>query len=173
MSDLAYLRVMHYNMDGVACLGELVVNVKIAEKVMEIFQEIFDAKFPIEKMRLIDNYGADDELSMSDNNSSAFCYRSITNKPGFVSKHGLGLAIDINTRLNPYVKGSCIAPSNAVKYVDRTLNEPGMIQADDVVVTAFKKRGFKWGGDWTSLKDYQYFEIDLEPEGVIERKARL
>ncbi len=160
ITDLAYVVLTHYNMQGEVCSGELVVHKKIAYVIMEIFKDVHAAKFPIEKMRLIDEYEADDDRSMEDNNSSAFCFRSITNRPGVISNHGLGIAIDINTRLNPYVKGDSVAPSNARKYVDRSLHEPGMIYPDDVVVTAFKQRGFSWGGDWTSLKDYQHFEHD-------------
>ena len=166
ITDLAYVRVTYYDMKGQVCSGELVVHKKIADATMEIFRDIHAAKFPIEKMRLIDEYEADDDRSMEDNNSSAFCFRSITNRRGVISNHGLGIAIDINTRLNPYVKGDSVAPSNARKYVDRSLNEPGMIQPDDVVVTAFKQRGFSWGGDWKSLKDYQHFEHDRAKLGI-------
>ncbi len=166
ITDLAYVRVTHYDMKGQTCSGELVVHKKIANMTMEIFKDIHAAKFPIEKMHLIDEYEADDDRSMEDNNSSAFCFRSITNKPGVVSNHGLGIAIDINTRLNPYVKGDNIAPSNARRYLDRSLNEPGMIHPEDAVVMAFKQRGFSWGGDWKSLKDYQHFEIDRSTIGI-------
>lgn len=167
MTDLAYVKVTHYDMKGQLCSGELVVHKKIAGIVMDIFKDIHAAKFPIAKMRLIDEYDADDDRSMEDNNSSAFCFRSITNKPGVVSNHGLGIAIDINTHLNPYVKGDHVSPSNARKYVDRALNEAGMIKPDDAVVKAFKQRGFEWGGDWKSLKDYQHFEIDRKKLGIV------
>lgn len=166
ITDLAYVQVRHYNMNGKICLGELVVNQRIATSVMEIFQDIFFAKFPIEKMHLIDEYGADDEQSMKDNNSSAFCFRYITNRPGKISTHSRGLAIDINPRQNPYVKGKNISPSNTGKYIDRSLYEPGMIHSQDMVVKAFEQRGFSWGGRgfllgriWGGLKDYQHFEI--------------
>lgn len=167
ITDLTYVKITHYNMKGKICSGELVVHKKIAGMVMEIFKDIYAAKFPIEKIRLIDEYKADDDLSMEDNNSSAFCFRSITGKPEIISNHGLGIAIDINTRLNPYVKGDIVAPSNARKYVDRSLNEPGMIHTDDAVVMAFKRRGFTWGGDWRQLKDYQHFEIDRARLGLV------
>ncbi len=160
MGDLAYLQITHFDMDGGICMGELIVHMKIAMKIMEIFRDLHEVKFPIEKMQLIDDYDADDDRSMEANNSSAFCYRSITGQPGIVSKHGLGLAIDLNTRMNPYVKGDYIAPSNGKKYTDRSLDEPGMIHPDSAVVRAFKERGFEWGGDWTTRKDYQHFEMD-------------
>lgn len=166
MTDLAYVQVTHYDMNEKTCLGELIVHKRISNLTMEIFQDIYAARFPIDKMRLIDIYNANDDLSMEDNNSSAFCFRSITGKPNVVSNHGLGIAIDINTRLNPYIKGDMIAPSNARKYIDRSLNEPGIIHSDDAVVRAFKERGFAWGGDWKSIKDYQHFEFDRENLGL-------
>ena len=160
ITDLAYLQVTHYNMNGEITLGELIVHVKIAKIVMDIFHDIFVAKFPIEKMYLIDKYDAIDEQSMGDNNTSAFCFRDKLNKSGFISNHGLGIAIDVNPLYNPYVKEDIIAPSNGLQYAERSLQVPGMIQPDDAVVSAFKKRGFTWGGEWVSLKDYQHFEID-------------
>lgn len=166
MSDLAYVIVTHYDMQGQISSGELVVHKKIANMVMEIFQDIFEAKFPIEKMRLIDEYDANDDKSMEDNNSSAFCFRRNLNRPWVISTHGLGLAIDINTRLNPWVKGEKVSPSNARDYVDRTTPIAGMIHPGDPVVAAFKKRGFIWGGDFESLKDYQHFEFDPEKLGL-------
>ena len=71
------------------------VNQKIADDVLEIMKELYENHYPIEKMHLIDEYGADDEASMSDNNTSAFNYRTIagTNR---LSKHGQGLTVDIN-----------------------------------------------------------------------------
>lgn len=158
-TDLAYLQVTHYDLKGNVCLGELVVHRKIGKLVIGIFQEIHAAKFPIEKMRLIDEYDANDDRSMEDNNSSAFCFRGIA-KTGIVSNHSLGLAIDINPLFNPYVKGDYVAPSNGQEYVNRSLNKPGMIHSDTVVVQIFKQHGFKWGGDWKFSKDFQHFEID-------------
>lgn len=163
ITDLAYLRVTHYDMQGQICLGELVVHQKIARAVMEVFEELFANGFPIERMQLIDAYEANDDLSMENNNTCAFNFRDIVNKPGFVSKHGLGLAIDVNPLWNPYVKGDMILPPSGSKYVDRTLDQPGLIQADGMVVNAFKKQGFTWGGDWMPIKGYidlQHFEMD-------------
>ena len=85
--DLAYIRLTHYGFDNEIHYGEMVVDKRLAEDVIEIFKELYDKKYPIEKVRLIDEYNADDNLSMNDNNSSAFCYRTIkgSNK---ISNHG-------------------------------------------------------------------------------------
>ena len=84
--ELSYLRVLHTGFDEKTYVGELVVNQKIADDVLEIMKELYENHYPIEKMLLIDEYGADDETSMSDNNTSAFNYRTIagTNR---LSKH--------------------------------------------------------------------------------------
>ena len=85
--------------------GELVVNKDIADDVLEIFKELYESGYQIEKVRLVDEYDADDEASMSDNNSSAFNFRFISHTTK-ISKHGMGMAVDINTLYNPYVKNS-------------------------------------------------------------------
>ena len=100
--DLRYLKVLHVGFDGKTHIGELVVNRLIADDVLDIFKQLYEAGYEIEKIRLIDEYDADDEKSMSDNNSSAFNFRYISYSTK-LSKHALGLAVDINTLYNPYV----------------------------------------------------------------------
>ena len=159
--SLRYLHVLHKDLNGKTLEGELVCNEKIAETVLDIFKELYEAAYPIEKIRLIDEYNADDEQSMSDNNSSCFNFRfiSFTTK---VSKHGAGLAIDINPLYNPYVKKvrgkTNIEPANGAEYTDRTADFPYKIDREDLAYRLFTSRGFEWGGDWTDRKDYQHFE---------------
>ena len=141
------------------------VNKRIAEDVLDIFKELYKAGYQIEKVRLIDEYNAQDELSMRDNNSSAFNFRYISYSTT-LSKHAMGLAVDINTLYNPYIKqvdGRLnIEPANAVQYVDRNRQFPHKIDHDDLCYKLFTKHGFEWGGDWEDSKDYQHFEIKLE-----------
>lgn len=162
--DLRYVHVLHMGFDGVTKEGELVVNKAIADDVCEIFEKLYEADYPIEKIRLIDEYDADDEASMSDNNSSAFNFRFISHTTK-ISKHGLGMAVDINTLYNPYVKTvdgkRSIEPANASDYVDRSADFPYKIDHDDLCYQLFKEHGFSWGGDWQHSKDYQHFEKDL------------
>ncbi len=161
--DLRYVHVLHMGFDGEVKEGELVVSKKIADDVLEIFEELYKEDYPIEKVRLVDEYDADDEASMSDNNSSAFNFRFISHTTR-ISKHGLGMAVDINTRYNPYVKTVngklSIEPANGADYVDRSKDFPHKIDHDDLCYKLFKKHGFTWGGDWTHSKDYQHFERD-------------
>lgn len=156
--ELSYLRISHIDYNGKTQVGEMIVSNKLADEVLDIFRDIYNAKFPIEKMNLIDEYGASDHKSMVDNNSSAFCYRTIAGT-NIVSNHGLGVAIDINPFYNPHVlKGNgTVNPPEAFKYVDRSLNDKGIIKENDAVYEAFTSRGWKWGGHWNN-PDYQHFE---------------
>ena len=103
VEDLRYIHVLHKNLNGETREGEIICNAYIAYDLIDIFQKLYLANYPIEKIKLVDEYNADDELSMRDNNSSCFNFRFISHTKK-VSKHGLGLAMDINTLYNPYVK---------------------------------------------------------------------
>lgn len=157
LEELAYIQLMYWSFDNIPQQGEIIVNQILAEEVAEIFKEIYEAKFPIDKMRLIDRYQADDYLSMADNNTAAFCVRDSwgSNK---LSKHSYGLAVDINPVQNPYIKDNTVIPEEGRDFQRRSRISKGMIIPGDVVYTAFKKRGWTWGGEWKTLKDYQHFE---------------
>lgn len=162
LSELRYLRVLHIGFDGKTYIGELIVNQSIAEDILEIMSQLYAQSYPIEKMVLIDAYGADDERSMSDNNTSAFNYREIAGSSK-LSKHALGLAIDINPKYNPYVKDSGtgelhVSPANGADYADRDGDFPYKIAEGDLCLQLFQEHGFAWGGNWNSVKDYQHFE---------------
>lgn len=161
LDQLVYVSVLHYDFKGQVKTGELVVNHRIAHKVLSIFCELFDAKYPIEKLRLIDEYDADDDRSMEDNNSSAFNYRTIAGTTQ-LSNHATGLAIDINPLYNPYIQvrdgKTNIYPASGVAYTDRSKANPYFIHKNDVCYNAFIKHGFTWGGEWDPSKDYQHFE---------------
>ena len=160
--DLRYLHVLHADLNGETCEGEMIVNYHIAEDVLEIFRQLYDAKYPIEKIRLVDEYDADDESSMEDNNSSSFNFRFISHTTR-VSKHGLGLAVDISTLYNPYTKivdgERIVEPITGEPYLDRDADFPYKIDHEDLCFKLFTEHGFEWGGDWEDRKDYQHFEI--------------
>ena len=160
IKDLAYLQITYWGFDEKSHIGEMIVNKKVAEEVLDIFKEIYENKYPIEKIRLIDEYGANDEESMQDNNTSAFCYRVVKNSKK-LSNHSLGIAIDINPLYNPYIDGKRIEPANAVIYKDRNINVKGIIKKGDTLYNAFIKRGWQWGGNWKTKKDYQHFEREI------------
>ena len=159
--ELRYLRVLHYNKVGEELQGELVCHKDIANDLLAIFRELYQAKYPIERMVLIDEYDADDEASMRANNTSAFNFRKASGMRT-LSKHSTGMAIDINPLYNPLVKHregrTRVYPSNATPYIDRSQDFPYKIVKGDLCYRLFKKYGFSWGGDWKSSKDYQHFE---------------
>lgn len=164
LSDLRYLKVLHYNAYDQITLGEIVCSKLISEDLISIFRSLYRAKYPIESILLVDEYGADDTLSMENNNSSAFNFRYISGTTR-LSNHSLGLAIDINPLYNPYVREVDgvvhIEPTKSAKYVDRSSDFKYKIDATDLCYKLFISHGFTWGGDWTSLKDYQHFEKTL------------
>ena len=161
--DLKYLNVLYVDFDGETQVGEIVCNAAIAEDLTEIFHELYKADYRIERIRLIDEYNADDNLSMEDNNTSSFCYRVVENTTR-LSNHAYGMAIDINPFYNPYVvynsEGTSITPVGSEIYADRSdaVMNPYRIDKNDLAYKLFKEHGFTWGGDWNSCKDYQHFE---------------
>lgn len=163
--ELCYISVLYWGFDDQTHTGEMIVNRAIAEDVVEIFRELYEAKYPIERMVLIDEYDADDNASMAENNSSAFNYRVIEGTDR-ISLHGYGLAIDINPLYNPYIHNlngkQVVTPVEGALYEDRTLECPYYIREGDVCYQAFIKRGFTWGGEWKNNKDYQHFQKKIE-----------
>ncbi len=165
--ELRYVSVLHWGFDGQPHRGELIVNKAIAEDVTQIFAELYEAKYPIERMVLVDEYDADDNTSMAANNSSAFNYRVIEGTKR-ISLHSYGMAIDINPLYNPYVHEvdgeRVVTPVEGAMYEDRSLECPYYIHSEDLCYQAFVKRGFTWGGDWKNTKDYQHFQKELPVE---------
>lgn len=157
LSDLRYLRLSYVDFDGVDQVGELVCNKAIAEDLLAIFRDLYDARYPIRSIRLIDDFGGDDEASMTADNTSCFNYRKKTGMRE-LSKHARGLAIDINPFENPYVRPSRVRPAGASAFADRTKAFPHKIDKDDLCYRLFRARGFSWGGTWRSVQDYQHFE---------------
>ena len=159
---LHYITVKYIGFDGEEHSGELIASRLISKRLLRIFKKLYEKGYKIEKIRLIDEYGADDDKSMSDNNSSAFCYRTIANTDT-LSNHAKGLAVDINPLYNPYIQNGKVLPACSEKYADRTKDFPHKLDSRDLCVRLFKSYGFTWGGDWKNgSKDYQHFDINLK-----------
>ncbi len=157
LEDLRHLEITHWDFGGRVSTGELVVHADHADAVVEVMRMLFEAGFPIERMELVDAYGGDDDRSMAANNTSAFNCREVAWRPGVWSNHALGLAIDINPLVNPYVADGVVLPPGGADYVDRTTPVTGGIYPGDTVVEAFASIGWGWGGDWPVAKDWQHF----------------
>lgn len=160
LADLRHLTLSHVGFDGRHHTGEMVVHADHAEDVVGVFEELYEARWPIRRMRLIDEYDADDDRSMADDNTSAYNCRRVAGKDTW-SAHAHGAAIDINPVENPYVVDGEIRPPDGRRFasIDRSADAetpPGVIQQGDVVNRAFERIGWTWGGTF-SEPDYQHF----------------
>lgn len=165
LEELRYLKILHIGFDGEEHEGELIVNQAIADDILEIMQQLYQNQYPIERMVLVDEYDGDDEKSMQANNTSCFNYRTVEGSEK-LSKHSYGLAIDINPFYNPcvrsYADGSTKSfPEGSDEYADRSKDFPYKIDQDDLCYRLFTEHGFRWGGTWNSLKDYQHFDKEI------------
>ena len=161
-SELSYLELSHYDFNGEEHIGQMVCSRQIADDLLYIFRKLYEAEYPISRMRLIDDYEANDQRSMAGNNTSCFCYRHIAGSNS-LSKHSRGMAVDVNPLYNPclYVRSGRVLPPEGEAYAHdrgRRKDIPGKIDANDLCYRLFLSRGFRWGGSWRSLKDYQHFE---------------
>ncbi|MGK2931992.1 MAG: M15 family metallopeptidase [Solirubrobacterales bacterium] len=157
ISGLRLLRVRHWNFDREVSRGYLMVNAGHARPMLRVMRRLFELRFAIRRMRLVDAYGSDDRRSMRADNTSAFNCREVSGQPGVWSQHAYGLAIDLNTVENPYVSGSYVSPPNGRAFAKRRPHRKGMITPGGKVVRAFAGIGWEWGGYWSGTKDYQHF----------------
>lgn len=155
------LRLIHlrfWGFDSDVHRGKLIVHRDAVSAIRSAMRTMFRNHFRIRRMRLIDDYGADDHRSMDADNTSAFNCREVAGKPGVWSRHAYGRAIDINTIENPYVTPSgYVSPPAGRAYADRSRHAPGMIHSGDATTRAFAAAGWGWAGDWSGTKDYQHF----------------
>jgi hypothetical protein len=132
------------------------VNRTVAADLVSVFRQLYDARFPIEAMRIATRADEDAAPTGDGNTTGSFNCRAVRGQT-FFSQHAYGLAVDVNPFQNPYVKGSLVLPELAGAYIDRGWRRPGMVLDDGPVVRAFARIGWTWGGGWNSLKDYQHF----------------
>lgn len=158
LSDLRCLNILYYNFDGVVCSGELVCNASVADDLLDIFIALYDAGYRLRSVRLVDEFGADDNLSMAADNTSCFNWRRVPGT-GRISAHAYGLAVDINPLENPYVRKGGVLPPEGAAYADRSRDFEHKIDPEDLCFKLFRSKGFTWGGFWRSQKDYQHFEL--------------
>lgn len=157
LEQLRYLTLPYYDYDGHIQSGEMVCNKAIAHDLLCVFRDLFSHAYPIQSIRLIDDFDADDEASMQANNTSCFNFRKRSGV-NMLSQHAYGMAVDINPLQNPCVRGTRVRPSTATEYADRSKDFEHKIDGNDLCVKVFTSYGFKWGGRWASTKDYQHFE---------------
>ena len=157
LRDLRLVTVRHFGFDGRVRTGKIIVHEDIAGGIVSVFRTLYDERFPIRRMRLVDAYGGSDFESIEADNTSAFNCRAATGSSSW-SQHAYGLAIDVNPIENPYVESGHVYHDASRRYIDRSKRLDGMIHANDLVVRAFARVGWGWGGAWAgNVKDYQHF----------------
>ena len=155
--ELRLLRADHWGFDGRVHRGELIVHRVHARRILGVLKKLFQARYRIQRLRLVDAYRADDDRSMAANNTSGFNCRRVSGSTSW-SEHAFGRAIDLNPLRNPYVtRGGRVSPPAGRPYADRSRRAAGMIHAGDAVVRAFAAAGWRWGGSWSGSRDYQHF----------------
>ena len=155
--ELRLLRADHWGLDGRVHRGELIVHRDHARRILVVLEQLFKARYPIQRLRLVDAYRADDDRSMAANNTSGFNCRRVSGSSRW-SEHAFGRAIDLNPLRNPYVtRGGRVSPPAGRPYADRARRAAGMIHGGDAVVRAFAAAGWRWGGYWSGSRDYQHF----------------
>jgi hypothetical protein len=160
LDDLRYVRLSHYGFDGTVRRGELVVNVSAVAAIRTAFIDLFAHRFPIRRMRLVDHYGASDYRSIEADNTSVFNCRRATGATRW-SQHAYGRAVDVNPIENPYIYANGTTTHAASRpYLDRSRHRKGMAYAGGVLVRAFAKAGWSWGGSWPGPTDYQHFSAN-------------
>ncbi len=156
VDELSYLTMSFWGFDDLPHTGEMIVNASAAKDVISVFERLFDARYPIEEMRVVDLHELDLAPTGDGNNTTGFVCRPAVGSTNW-SRHASGLAIDLNPFLNPYQKGDLVLPELASAYLDRAWIRPGMIYPGDVVTGSFAGIGWKWGGEWTTLIDLHHF----------------
>jgi hypothetical protein len=162
IGDLRLVKVSYWNFRGDVHHGPLVVHEDVANDVLWVFRQLFDARFPIHRVGLPPRYRPPKprDWHSTRNLSSSFNCRPATGNPGSLSHHSYGWAIDINPLQNPYVRSDgSVLRAAAEPFTDRSLHKLGMIHAGDVVVRSFAAIGWGWGGNWVILKDYMHFSL--------------
>jgi len=154
IDSLTLVDVEYFSFDGKLHRGQVVVNIAVKDDVIEAFKIIKEQKFPVQKVIPIVKYDWDDNESMEQNNTSAFNYRFVAGTER-LSHHATGRAIDINPRNNPVIYNDGKISPKGCSY---NPNAKGSLKNDFQPVTFFKSNGWRWGGDWTSLKDYHHFD---------------
>jgi hypothetical protein len=157
LSGLRLIEMTYWGFDKKPHQGRMVINAREAKDIVKVFERLYDGRYPIRRMELVDKYKGSDFDSIEANNTSAFNCRSATGSSSW-SQHAYGLAVDINPCENPYVTADgSVAHKDCVKYRNRDRRGPGVIHRGDKVYRAFASIGWEWGGLWSGTRDYQHF----------------
>ena len=80
LGDLRLLRVTYWGFDDQPHNGRLVVNARYDRQMIAVMKRLYKLRYPIRRMQLVDQYGADDDRSMAADNTSAFNCRFVAGR---------------------------------------------------------------------------------------------
>src|SRR5207249_9506727 len=110
-AQLRRLRLSYWGFDGRPHTGTLVVRASAVDDLVDVFSRLYEARFPIRRMRPIDAYRGDDERSLAADNTPAFNCRDVVGPgPRRWSVHAYGLAVDVDPVENPYLERGRVHP---------------------------------------------------------------
>ena len=168
LDNLCLVDVRYCGFDGRRHRGQLVVHRDLAEELRELFALMERWCFPVAGVAPIVCFGWSDEASMSADNSSAFNYRFIAGTVR-LSRHALGPGGGHQPARKPGDISRTAASSRRGVYGDPVM--PGTFTEDHTVVGAFREKGWRWGGNFTHIRDYHHFE-KTGSEGLPEADCR-
>lgn len=179
LNDLSYLKLSYWGFDNKPHIGEMIINAKLAPETLDIFKQLYEEHFPIEKMVIPEKFAENKKFSdsmdfllylVNSNVTYGFFCRIDTQTNSKPSPHSFGIAIDINPYYNPGVIGNPKENSKlneklqaGYKYLDRKLEHIGMIKENDAVFKIFLDHGWKWGGFFDTGVDYMHFQKMITP----------
>jgi D-alanyl-D-alanine carboxypeptidase len=153
LADLVAIHLTYLGFDKAVHDGVLVVHRRVAEEVVTVFGELFQAGFPIERMQPYEDFAIGKYADSND--TVGFYCRPAQDNPSIFSWHAYGIAVDINPKTNPYhdpKEGWWPAGSDGNR--DRTAQ--GLLTAQSEVVKIFMRHGWAWGG-MENPPDYMHF----------------
>jgi hypothetical protein len=160
-AQLRRIRLRYVGFDGASHLGALVVNERVVPQVVQVFRDLYRARFPIRRIVPVDAYrGSDDRAAAADDTSGFNCRKAVAPGTPSWSMHAYGEAIDVNDVENPYVDGGRVIPPAGRRYANRATVRPGMAVEGGPLVRAFARVGWGWGGRWSGTPDYQHFSLN-------------
>jgi hypothetical protein len=152
-AQLRAVVVSYRDFGGNVQTGRIVVARRVAADVVTVFRRLWQAGFPLRRLRPVSEYAGDDDASMAADNTSGFNCRFVEHTSAW-SMHAYGEAIDVNPVENPWVQATRVEPPAGRAFLDRTRLRAGMATRNGVLVRAFASVGWRWGA---SFGDYQHF----------------
>jgi hypothetical protein len=141
--DLASVRMSYLGFDDEVHDGVLVIHRRLADEIVAIFRELFEAGFQIERMQPYEDFPIGEYAAQ--NVTVGFYCRPAQDDPGSFSWHAYGLAVDLNAMTNPFLdskEGWWPKGANG----ERNRVAPGLVTAKSEAVRIFMRHGWAWGG---------------------------